>query len=333
MKDVNTRIGRNVIDEPSVSVIMPAYNVASYISAAIESVLAQTFSAYEIIVINDGSPDTPALEVSLNPYIDRIIYAVQENRGVAAARNAGLRLARAPIIAQLDPDDEWLPEFLGTLLEAIERNVELDVVYSNAVIFGGTRYDGREKMELSPSTGEVTFERLISEECTVLSSLIGRKKVFLGAGGFDESLRASEDFDIWLRILKAGGRIDYNRSVLARSRRRRDSLSADDVMMCESILKVLSKTERTLSLTIMEKEAIAKSKHRWSAFLNLSEGKRAMADNNIDLAIDRLTLANHYYRKRKIALMIGLLRIAPKLALNVLRDRLEESRSPADRLH
>ena len=324
IRDADVKIGRHVVADPSVSIIMPAYNVASYIAAAVESVFSQSFAAYEIIIVNDGSPDTAALEESLLPYADHLIYAVQEHCGVASARNSGLRLARASLVAQLDPDDEWFPDFLETVVGILRRNPDLDLVYSNAVIFGGTTLDGKETMELTPSTGEVTFDRLISQKCTVLSSLVGKKEIFFRAGCFDESLIASEDFDMWIRILKSGGRIDYCRQPLARYRRRADSLSADLVMMCESILKVLLKTEQTLSLSAEEREGIAESKLKWTAFLNLCEGKRAMMNENIDLAIDRLSRANLYYRKRKISMMIGLLRVAPRLALNILRTRLAD---------
>jgi glycosyltransferase involved in cell wall biosynthesis len=76
-----------------VSVIVPAYRAAPYIGAAIDSVLAQTFKNYEIIVVNDGSPDTGDLETVLEPFRDRIVYLRQENQGVSAARNAGIRAA------------------------------------------------------------------------------------------------------------------------------------------------------------------------------------------------------------------------------------------------
>jgi glycosyltransferase involved in cell wall biosynthesis len=316
-KDVHVRVGRHVKSEPRVSIIMPAFNVATYISSAIESVLSQSFTDYEIIVINDGSPDTVELEKSLLPYIDNLIYVDQKHGGVASARNTGIRLAKAPIIAQLDPDDEWLPNFLKTLLEIMGSDPDIDVLYSNSVIFGETAYNGKETMALSPSSGKVTFDRIVSGECTVLSSLVGKKDAFFRAGFFDEDLRASEDFDMWLRILKSGGRIDYHRGILARYRRRRDSLTADSIKMPNYILQILSKTERTLSLTSKERRIIAESKMKWEAFLNLSEGKKAIVENRVDFAIDRLRTANQYYKKRKLSLLIWFLEVAPRAALNL----------------
>src|SRR5258708_17999800 len=90
---------------PMVSVIRPAYNVAPFIGEALDSVLAQTFTDYEIIVINDGSPDSEKLEHVLEPYWRGIIYLKQENRGAGAARNAGLKAARGKFVAFLDADD------------------------------------------------------------------------------------------------------------------------------------------------------------------------------------------------------------------------------------
>ena len=317
-------MGRLVANEPRVSVIMPAFNVAEYISEAIDSVLSQTLNNYEIIVINDGSPDTAELEEALGPYVDHIVYARKENGGVASARNVGLRLARAPIIAQLDPDDAWLPDFLNTHLEIMDRYPYPDVVYGNSLIFGGTRDDGKDVMALTPSSGEVTFDRLISGECTVLTSLTGKKEAFVRAGYFDESLRTSEDFDMWLRIIKSGGRIAYHRGVVAKYRRRSSSLSADEAVMSRSILQVLSKVERTIPLTSDETESLTRSKLMFEALLSLCEGKKALFNKSIELAVDEFTKANSYYQRPKISMLVWLLKLAPGTTRRILtvRERL-----------
>src|ERR671939_2007579 len=97
---------------PAVSVIIPAYNAAAHIGAALDSVFAQTFTDYEVIVVNDGSPDTPELERALDAYAGRLLYVRQENRGPSGARNAGIRRARGEYVALLDSDDLWLPAYL-----------------------------------------------------------------------------------------------------------------------------------------------------------------------------------------------------------------------------
>ena len=109
----------NADHHPAVSVIIPTYNTALYIGTALASVFAQTFQDIEVIVINDGSPDTPQLERVLAPYRDRIRYLVQDNAGVSAARNAGIRAARAPLVATLDADMQNDPVDLPAMLAAL----------------------------------------------------------------------------------------------------------------------------------------------------------------------------------------------------------------------
>src|SRR5208283_4207726 len=98
---------------PQVSVIMPAYRVSAYIKDAVDSVLAQTFQDFELIVVNDGCPDTEALERVLGPYRSRIVYLkLEKNVGLASARNAGIQASHSPYIALLDADDIYEPNYL-----------------------------------------------------------------------------------------------------------------------------------------------------------------------------------------------------------------------------
>src|SRR6185437_2705463 len=121
---------------PLVSVIVPAYNVAEFIGDALNSVLAQTFTDYEIIVVNDGSPDTEALEKALGPYMSRIVYIKQENRGVSAARNTAIKAARGSLLAFLDGDDTWLPNYFDVQVPGIQNDPTIDVLYPNVIMFG-----------------------------------------------------------------------------------------------------------------------------------------------------------------------------------------------------
>ena len=96
-------------EDTLVSVVIPAYNVGNLIAQTLDSVFAQRYRNFEVVVVNDGSPDTPALEAALAPFRDRITYVVQENAGPSAARNAGIEHSRGDLIAFLDGDDIWLP--------------------------------------------------------------------------------------------------------------------------------------------------------------------------------------------------------------------------------
>jgi len=320
-KNIQVKRGEQVKVKPKVSIIIPTYNVAQYITEALDSVLAQTFADYEIIVINDGSPDTPELEQVLEPYLKHIIYAKQENRGVSGARNTGLRLARADFVAQLDPDDAWMPDYLEVQMPIIESDPAIDVLYPNAVIFGDTSQSGKELMSFMPSTGEVTFQRLISQECNVITCVTARRESFFRAGLFDEDLRCSEDFDLWLRIIKQGGRIAYHRQILARYRRRQGSHTSDPIWTCQNFLKVLEKAERILNLTASEQQTLVQSRDRIQAALNLFEGKKAFFNGETKSAIKSLTKANRYFKSRKMALLIKLLPVAPRFFLRLYEAR------------
>ena len=309
---------------PLVSVIVPAYDVAEFIGEALDSVLAQTFTDYEIIVVNDGSPDTKALERALKPYLSRIVYLKQENRGVSAARNSGIAAAQGSLIAFLDGDDTWLPNYLEVQVARIQADPSIDVLYPNVMMFSDSSESGEDFMTICPSNGEVTFERLLLQECNVSNCSIARRETIVRAGLFDEALRSVEDFDLWLRVIKHGGRIAYHRDVLANYRRRPGSLTADPIWLSKHILRVLEKVKQTMTLTPSERATVELQQRRFQALLQLHEGKRAFFSGDTAGAIHGLTEANRFFRNRKIALTLMMLRIAPRLLLRAydLRDRL-----------
>jgi glycosyltransferase involved in cell wall biosynthesis len=308
---------------PLVSVIIPAYDVAEFIGEALDSVFSQSFTDYEVIVINDGSPDTAKLERALAPYMPRIVYLKQENRGVSAARNTGIAAARGSLIAFLDGDDVWLPNYLEVQVKRIQADPTIDVLYPNVLMFGGSSEAGEEFMAICPSNGEVTFERLLLQECNVSNCSIARKETIVRAGMFDESLRSVEDFDLWLRVIKDGGRIAYHRDVLARYRRRSGSLTADPIWLSEHILEVLTKVKQRTDLTPSERATVDKQYEHFHALLRLHEGKRAFFSGDTAAAINGLTEANRFFRNRKTAFTLMMLRVAPRLLLRAydLRDR------------
>ncbi|HEX8560206.1 MAG TPA: glycosyltransferase family A protein [Pyrinomonadaceae bacterium] len=308
-------------DAPAVSVIMPAYNVAGFIGEALESVFAQTFKDFEVVVVNDGSPDTPELERALAPYRGRVRYIVQENRGVSAARNAGIRAARGRFVAHLDPDDLWEPGYLEAQLAEFERDPALDVVYPDALIFGDAPEAGLRFMDWCRSEGEVTAEALLAQRCHVMCSVTARRETLLRVGLFDESLRCSEDFDLWLRVLKGGGRVSYQRRVLARYRRRGGSHTADQAWLTESLLRVLDKAERAYALTPAELRALEGMRRRARAEAALAEGKAALLRGDDGRAAALLAEANAHYKSAKLSAVVLLARSAPWLARLAARAR------------
>jgi len=309
---------------PLVSVIIPAYRAAQCIAATLDSLLAQTFTDYETILVNDGSPDTVALERALEPYRDRITYFCQENQGPSAARNTAIRAARGKYIAPLDADDLWAPEHLAAQLAVLEADPSIDMVYADARIFGDVPEAGRTVMELSPSAGEVTFERLVTRQCTVhLCVSVCRRETLLRAGLFDPALRRVEDADMWLRIARQGGRIVYQRRVLGHYCRHAGSLSSDRASMIEAFLAVLAKAARDPHLTAAQRELLERQCVVERAGLELQRGKNAVLAGDDEAAIGHLTCANQQHKSLKLAAVLMLLRVAPSFlrALYHWRDR------------
>ena len=239
MNESETKIGRNVSAAPRVSVVIPAYNIADYIGETLDSVLAQTFQDYEIILVNDGSPDTARLESALATYLDDIIYVKQENAGASAARNAAIRLARGELLAFLDGDDVWLPEFLQSQITYLEKN-DLEMVYCDALIFGEQLFENQTFMQSAPSAGAVSTVSLINAECNVITSgTVLKKETLVKFGVFDVELRRAQDFELWFRLAKKGVRIGYQREVLLKYRVRPDNLSGTNVDRAKRSVEVM----------------------------------------------------------------------------------------------
>jgi glycosyltransferase involved in cell wall biosynthesis len=299
---------------PQVSVIVPAYRVTAYIKEAVDSVLAQTFEDFEIIVVNDGCPDTEALERVLEPYRSRISYLkLEKNVGLASARNAGILASKSQYIALLDADDLLEPKYLEVQLRILEADPTIDILYCDGRIFGDSPAAGRTTMELNPSEGEVTFASLVSLKCNVAVQVTGRKEIFLKAGLFEDGRRRVEDFDMWLRVIKAGGRIAYHRGVLVRSRRRGDSLSASEEAMLLADIEVCEKARRTLQLTTEELDAMDRQIIRWRAQLDLARGKQALDSGRMEDAALHLGRASAYFKTPRLAVIAAMARIAPRL--------------------
>jgi glycosyltransferase involved in cell wall biosynthesis len=306
---------------PAVSVVIPAYGVTPYITEALDSVLAQTHNDFELIVVNDGCPDTVALEAVLRPYLERIVYVKKENGGVSSARNAGIRVARAPLIALLDGDDAWTPDYLAVQTAFLRKHPQTDIVYSNGVIFGDSPLAGRLSMDLSPSHGEVNFESLVSCRCSVMTSVLARKAAILAVGGFDESLRRAEDFDLWVRAAHAGMKISYHERAIWRHRDRNSGLSADAAAMREAGLAALEKLSRTLSLSAAEKSALAKAQQAFRTDVTYYRMMDALRANDASAALNELRQLLQARWTLKLALLGIGLRCAPHLTLRIADRR------------
>jgi glycosyltransferase involved in cell wall biosynthesis len=308
---VNNRSENVELTPPRVSIIIPCYKTANLVAETLRSVFAQTYENYEAVIVNDGSPDSAELERALAPWRDRIVYVKTENFGLAGARNNGIRASRGELIALLDSDDLWEPDYLEVQVRKLDEDPSADIVYPKARFFG----DGPEVGSFSPpSTGDVTFTSLLDGTCVVVISVLARRSVFDHVGLFDASLRSCEDFDMWLRCVKSGIRIIYHDKVLLHYRRREGSLSSDLVWMHGSALKVLNKVGTSLALTEQEQRALEAAVHRFEGNKFFYEGKDAFVQGDMATAIDRLNQANSRLHSPKIAAIVLMLRTMPSFA-------------------
>ena len=268
---------------PKVSVIIPSYKTADLIAACLDSVFAQTYKDFEVIVVNDGSPDTPELEKVLAPYTDRIVYIKQENKRAAGARNNAIRHARGEFVAFLDSDDIWLPDHLASQMQMFSDDPSLGLVYSNGLLTGDPTREC-EFMQRCPSTGEATFATLIVERCQIpISTVVARKQAIVKAGMFDETLARCDDYDMWVRTAFHGAKVGYSRKVQARMAvGRPGSLSQVRAKMAEGYWIILDKYQRTLPLNGPDRETVEKRAEEIRARYLLEEGKCKLKERQIN---------------------------------------------------
>lgn len=340
---------------PLVSVIIPAYNAAAYIRETLQSVFRQTYQRFEVVLINDGSPDTEEFERAIAPYRDRIVYLRQENRGPSAARNAGIRRARGEYLAFLDSDDLWYPNCLAVQVGlALSRQPSCDLVYSDVLVYADShQHDGSNSStggsrtsrepgvrrvakhhggairfsEICPSVGAVTFESLVREDCHAPTSCtMVRRQAAVSAGLFDENLRRAEDFDLWLRIAHRASNMAYGREVLGKNRIVSGSLSHDDMKMLEALVDVLRKLGKSLDLSPSERLALQYKLAVAKAQLDLERGKRFLLDGKYDQALASLRQARSPLANTKLRLTLLGLKIAPRLTRAIVGAWLAEKR-------
>lgn len=182
-----------------VSVILPTYNRSQMLGGAIETVLAQTYRNFELLIIDDGSTDKT--KEIIQRYNDkRIRYIWQENSGSpAGARNTGLKMVKGKYIAFLDSDDLWFSSKLEKQVEFLNKNDEILLVATNFIVFSNSGVFIKD-ITLSRNI-RVSFHQLINRNMIINSSVILRKEIADVIGLQDENLSSMEDYDYWLRIL------------------------------------------------------------------------------------------------------------------------------------
>ncbi|MEZ4618577.1 MAG: glycosyltransferase [Caldilineaceae bacterium] len=220
-----------------VSVIIPNYNHAQYLSAAIESVLAQDYQPIEIIVVDDGSTDNSRAVVA--QFGDKVRPLWQENRGLSAARNTGIHAARGVYIGLLDADDMYEPHFVSTLVAQLEATPTASGIYCGYQ-FVDQNNRPLPQIEARSIGAEQLHQALADGNFLVPEAMLLRRTCYAQVGPFDEALRACEDWDMWLAVTKAHKVIGTNQ-ILTRHRILSGSMSTDPGRMLHNRLAVLAK--------------------------------------------------------------------------------------------
>lgn len=223
---------------PTVSVIIPTYRRSHLVGQAIESVLAQSYTDYEVIVVNDGSTDKTA-EV-LARFGNKISVVHQRNKGLSAARNAGIRIAQGRYIAFLDDDDLWLPHKLEKQIACLEAHPKIGLVYSDMFCFNENGMLPNTWAKANPGPQVPLLWTLFVRNFIPVPTVVIRRECLDAVGLFDETLTSCEDYDMWLRIIPKWQVHSINEP-LAHYRQSPDSMQNNEERMFVNWLRVKEK--------------------------------------------------------------------------------------------
>ena len=245
--------------EPAVTVVIPAFQSGRFIEASIASVVAQTASSWECLVVDDGSTDDTADRVTaLAEREPRIRCLSQERRGPSAARNAGLREAIGEFVQFLDADDRIAPTKLERQLTLLGADPSLDLVYGDARYFDDGVPDllratlgvaDRARLRGVSGRGETLVTSLLRGNVMVVEAPLVRRRLLEAVGGFDEGQRYVEDWELWLRCAQAGASFRFDAGEAGRSfvRVHAASSSADRRAMLRAELEMRRRFENQLT--------------------------------------------------------------------------------------
>ncbi len=246
---------------PKVSIIVPTYNAAGYIKAAVDSALSQTYKDCEVIVVDDGSTDKTKKVLEPHAASGKIKYVYQSNKGLAGARNTGIRAAKGDYIAFLDADDIFLPGKIAEQADFLKSHPDFGVCYCDLLHFTDPPAKRVEAMRAGTEPRKFYHHRYSYPSGDILKPLlwrqfinplavVARRELFQEYGYFDETLRRSEDWDLWLRWAHAGAKFYYLDKILAYYRMRDvGNLSAieSEPMMKEKNLELFTRFGKTLT--------------------------------------------------------------------------------------
>lgn len=304
--------------EPRVSIIVPAYGVAHLLGDALASLQEQHRQDWEAIVVDDGAPDDVAAAFARFAGDPRFRLLRTDNRGVSIARNRAIAVSTAPFVAFLDGDDLYDPAYLERMLAAIEADAALAFVSCDAICFGAGERAPRRYSAIYPMAGPVSLERVLNREMNIFVAAIVRREALDAIGGFDGGLVASEDLDLWIRLLLAGWGGAVLAEPLVRYRRRPGSLSSSArrilIGSCTVYRKASAALEGRAEQVVADRMLAACAQAlRWM------DGEALILGGDVAAGLPLLAGAERRSRRWRIA--VSVMRRAPRLAALLLRIR------------
>jgi hypothetical protein len=303
---------------PTFSIVVAAYQVADVIGEALDSIRSQTLPPLEVIVCDDGSTDD--LAQALAPYRDEVVLLQKENGGEASAKNAGAAVARGDFVAILDADDVYLAQNLEALSELAQLRPDLDILTSDGLIVAnGVEvrhvYDHSWRFEVENQRSAILQRNFVFGLAAV------RRQRLLEHGGFDESIRWTTDWDLWLRMILAGASAGCVDEPLAHYRLRQTSLTAQRRDLLLGKLTTLENAQANPGLREEERPVLAASLRSYRRDLALLDLRAAVAAGEAGTTRRALSLLRAPGLATRRRLELAVIAAAPRVAGRVLRRR------------
>jgi len=302
------------MSEPAFSIVIATYQAAGTVARSVESALAQTYPAHEVIVVDDGSTDQP--EEALRPFLDRIELIRKENGGGASALNAGMEAATGEFLAILDADDAYHPRRLEVLAKLARERPDLDLITTDAAFLVGDETVGRFG-EYTPFVEE-DQRAAIFESCFVGGWPAIRLDPLREAGGFDEGLRTGYDWECWARLILRGSRAGFVEEPFYLYRLHAGTLTSSRASSLWDRVALLEKCGREPSLDDEERAALERALR-----VHRSRAVEAEAQDSVygsaprSPLLRRSIMAGVQPRARLAALATA---VAPPLARRLVRE-------------
>jgi len=312
---------------PRVSINLCCYNSARYVSETLESILAQRYRDWELIIIDDGSTDaTERLIERYRQAHPQIRFARQDHAGLAHARNHALRLSSGEFIAFIDHDDVWEPEKLERQVPMFDRNPLVGLVYSDCLTVPHQGRPFREFQRFRPSAGQA-FKRLLSQYGLILSTVVIRRSALEGLREwFDPRFEVLEDADLFLRIAR-DWEVAFCRAPLARWRRHPESATRTRRDRIPIEMRLLLRKQRDLKPGF--EQTFRREIARYELEIIRLEARTAWEKNQRQLALE--ALRPHWYRQVRAAKDFWLMKWFSYQAYEWVRARVVGSTSAATR--